>query len=54
MLESYLIKQSVREAVREWRADVCKWENWIAVTHFIQCDAVAAAAAAELRSFRTL
>lgn len=51
MLESYLIKQSVREAVREWRADVCKWENWIAVTHFIQCDAVAAA---ELRSFRTL
>lgn len=47
----YLMKQSVRGTVREWRADICKWENWITVTHFIQCDA---AAAAELRSFRTL
>lgn len=43
------MKQSVRGTVREWRADVCKWENWLAVTHFIQCDA-----AAELRSLRTL
>lgn len=45
------MKQSVQGTVRECRADNCKWEYRITVTHFIQCDA---AAAAELRSLRAL